>query len=144
MEKDEVFFKKNVPYRIAVRMHVKDSEGILLDDENPFVSVDSSKDKSALRKFISANKYALEQGKLIEIDEPPLERISVNSLTDEQAAEIVKNYHQLKRRLPEFTSDVAVRKLLDAAIATKRAEGTVKLIKERYEEISPDAMVNVS
>ncbi len=140
MEKDEIFFKKNVPYRITVRSNMKDTEGTLLDEENPFISVD----QMDLRKFIQANKYALDKGLLIEIDEPPLERISVNSLTDEQAAELVKNYHQLKKRLPEFTSDIAVRKLLDAAKATKRAEGTIKLLTERYEELSPEVMSSVT
>lgn len=139
-QEEEVFFKKNVPYRVGVRMELKDSEGILLDDTNPYVAVP----KKNLRKFLQANKTGIDRGLIIEIDEPPLETISNNSLTDDQAAELVKNYHTLKKKLPEITSDVTILKLLQAAKATKRAEGTVKLITERYEEISPDAMQSVS
>lgn len=139
MSEEKVFYKKNVPYRIGVRSDLKDSVGTVLDDENPYVEVD----KADLRKFLQANKYAISKGLLIEIDEPPLETVSVNSITDEQAEQLVKNFHALKKRLPEITSDVTVLKLLQAAKATKRAEGTIKIITERYEEISPNAMVTV-
>lgn len=137
---EEVFYKKNVPYRVGVRMEIRDTEGVLLDNDNPYIAVP----KKNLRKFLQANKYGIDKGLIIEIDEPPLETVSNNSITDEQAAELVKNYHALKKRLPEITSDVTVLKLLQAAKATKRAEGTIKLITERYEEISPDAMQSVS
>jgi len=140
MEKAEVFYKKNVPYRIGVRTDLKDTVGTLLDDENPYVSVF----KEDLRKFLQANKYAIEKGLLIEIEEPPLETYSINSITDEQAVEIVKNYHALRRKLPEITSDVTILKLLEAAKRTNRKEPTIKLIMERYEEVSPSAMISVT
>jgi len=140
MEKDVVYYKRNVNYRIGVRSDLKDTVGDILDENNPYVSVP----KEDLRKFLQANKYAIEQGLLIEIDEPPLETYSVNSITDDQAAEIVKNYHVLRKKLPEITSDVVVLKLLDAAKRTNRKEATIKVIMERYEEISPNAMVSVT
>lgn len=137
---DKVFYKKNVPYRIGVRTDIKDTVGSVLDDQNPYIEVE----REDLRKFIQANRYAIERGLLIEIDEPPLETVSVNSITDEQAVEIVKNFHALKKRLPEITSDVTILKLLNAAKAGKRSEATIRIITERYEEVSPSAMVNVS
>jgi hypothetical protein len=140
MEKDVVYYKKNVSYRIGVRSDLKDTVGEVLDDNNPYVAVP----KEELRKFLQANKYAIEKGLLIEIAEPPLETYSVNSITDDQAAEIVKNYHVLRKKLLEITSDVVVLKLLDAAKKTNRKEATIKLIMERYEEISPSAMVSVT
>lgn len=140
MEKDKVYYALNVPYRVGVRAHLKDTEGEVLSDRNPYVEVE----QKDLRKFIQANKRAIEKGLIIEIEEPPLVTITVNSITDAQAAELVKNYHTLKKRLPEITSDVTVLKLLSAAKATKRPEGTIKLIQERYEEISPSAMVSVT
>lgn len=140
MDKDEVFYKKNVPYRVGVRMNTKDSVGTVLDEETPYISVD----KADLRKFLQANKYAIERGLIIEIDEPPLETFSPNSINDEQAVELVKDYHTLRKKLPEITSDAAISKLIAAAKATKRKEATMKLLMERYEEVSPEAMVSVS
>jgi len=137
---EKVFYKKNVPYRVGVRMDLKDREGMVLDDDNPYVEIE----KEDLRKFLQANKSGIERGLIVEIDEPPLPTISANSITDEQAEQLVKNFHELKRRLPEITSDVTLLKLLNAAKATKRKEGTIKLITERYEEISPDAMISVT
>jgi hypothetical protein len=140
MEKESVFYRKNVPYRVGVRTDLKDANGMILDDENPYVEVD----KRDLRKFLQANKYGIEKGLIVEIPEPPLETYSVNSITDEQAEALVKDYHALRKRLPEITSDAAVLKLLDAAKTTKRKEATINLIMERYEEISPNAMVTVT
>lgn len=137
---EKVFFKKNVPYRVGVRMDNKDHEGMVLDEENPYVEVD----KEDLRKFLQANKYGIDKGLIVEVSEPPLPSMSSNSITDEQAEQLVKDYHELKRRLPEITSDVTVLKLLNAAKATKRKEGTIKLITERYEEISPNSMISVT
>ena len=140
MDKETVFYRKNVPYRIGVRTELKDTTGTVLDDANPYVEVK----KIDLRKFLQANKYAIEKGLLVEIDEPPLETISINSITDEQAEQLVRKYHELRKKLPEITSEVTILKLLTVAKANKRPESTINMITERYEEISPDAMVNVT
>lgn len=139
-KKDYHYFKKNVPYRIGVRMHIRDTDGILLDTENPYVQVANDD----LRKFLQANKVAFAQGLLLEIPEPPLDVANPNAIGDEEALEIVKNYHQLKKRLPELTSDAAVLKLLNAAKASGRKQPTIDLIMERYEEVSPNAMQSVT
>lgn len=131
-----VFYKKNVPYRVGVRLHLKDAEGIVLDDENPFVSVT----KTNLRAFIQANKLGLSNGSIIQVDEPPLEVITPNSISDEDALKLVSNYFELKKRLAEITSEQTVLKLLAAAKTAKRSDKTINLITERYEEISPNAM----
>jgi hypothetical protein len=140
MEKEEIFYKVNVAYKVGIRADIKDSVGYVLSSNNPYIGVR----KEDLRRFLQANKYAIEKGLIVEIEEPPLEMYSVNSITDAQAEEIVKNYHSLRKRLPEITSDVTVLKLLDAAKKTKRSDATIKLITERYEEISPSAMVSVT
>ncbi len=136
MEAEKVFYKKNVPYRIGVRANLKDSEGTVLDDENPYVSVD----KEDLRAFTQANKVALSTGALIQTPEPPLEIITPNSISDEEALDLVSKYFVLRKRLPEITSEAAILKLLNAAKASKRPEKTLALITERFEEISPAAM----
>lgn len=140
MAKDTVFYKKNVPYRVGVRTEIKDTIGLILDDENPYIEID----RLDLRKFLQANKYGIEKGLIIEIPEPPLETFSVNSISDEAAVELVKNYHSLRKTLLTITADTAILKLLNAARQTKRSEATIKLIMERYEEVSPDAMQDVS
>lgn len=137
---DKVFYKVNVPYRVGIRTSIRDTEGTVLDETNLFVEVD----KEDLRKFIQANKYAIEKGLIIEVSEPPLATVTVNSITDEQAVDLVKNFHILKKKLPEFTSEASVLKLLNAAKATKRSEATIKLIMEKFEDVSPSAMQGVT
>jgi len=139
-DKDFYYFRKNVPYRVVVRQHIRDADGILLDDENPYVQVA----KDDLRKFMQSNKIALSQGLIMEIDEPPLDIVNPNAIGDTEAMELVKNYHQLKKRLPELTSESAVLKLLNAAKASGRKQPTIDLIMERYEDVSPSAMQSVT
>ena len=133
------YFKKNVPYRVGVRMNLRDNIGQVLSDEFPYVSVEKDK----IREFLQANKYGIKNGLIVEIGEPPLEIITPNTITDEQAEEIVKNFFQLKRRLAEITAEPALLKLLEYAKSGKRSEKTIKLIMERYEEISPSGMIAV-
>jgi hypothetical protein len=136
---DSVFYKKNVPYRVGVRDNLKDNEGTILDDDNPIYEVR----KEDLRAFVQANKYGIGNGLIIEIPEPPLEIITPNSISDEQALDLVKNFHLLKKKLPEITSEATISKLLSIAKASGRKEGTINLIMERYEEVSPKAMQGV-
>lgn len=136
---EQVFFKKNVPYRVGVRFHLKDNEGMVLSEENPYVSVD----KEDLRDFIQANKYGLTNGLIVEVAEPPLDIITPNSITDEQALDLVKQYHALKKRLPEITSEATILKLYNVAKSSGRTEKTLQMIMDRYEEISPNAMQGV-
>lgn len=136
---DTVFYRKNVPYRVGVRMHPRDSEGILLSEDFPYVEVPASR----IREFLQANKDSIEKGKIIKIDEPPLEEVSPNMITDDQAKTLVKSFFDLRKKLPEISSEDAILKLLAAAKSEKRSEKTVQLIMDRYEEISPKVMQGV-
>lgn len=136
---EATFYKKNVPYRVGVRMHLRDAEGVLLSDDFPYVEVP----KDRLREFLQANKDSISKGKILQIDEPPLEEISPNALTDEQAIALVKSFFDLRKKLPEITSEEAVLKLIAAAKSEKRSDKTVQLIMDRYEELSPTAMQGV-
>lgn len=139
MAENLLFYKKNVPYRVGVRRHIKDHEGVVLSDEYPVITID----KSEFREFVLANKLALNSGLIIQVEEPPLDDLSPNAITDEDASEIVKNFFGLKKRLQEVTSEAVLIKLLNVAKAEKRSEKVIGLIMERYEEISPNAMVGV-
>lgn len=139
MAEEEVFYKKNVPYRVGVRFNLRDTEGAVLTTEDPYIAIP----KKELRDFIQANRYGLQNGLIVEVPEPPMEIITPNSITDEQAEVIVKNYFDLKKRLPEITSESTLIKLLDTAKNLGRSQKTIQLILDRYEEISPNAMQGV-
>lgn len=133
MEREELtFYKTNVPYTIAVRMFIGDSKGKVLTQGNPYIVIKESE----LRDFKRANKRFIQEGLIITTKEPDWEEDSPNSLDDEKAAEIVKNVFALKKALKDFTSEVPIQKLLDAAIEQKRPKGTVTLIRKRLVEIT--------
>lgn len=135
MEKEElIFYKRNVPYVVGVRMHLGDNVGKALSEGNPYVVVKESQ----LRDFKRANKIAIRDGLIVETKEPDWDDESPNSIDDDKAAEIVKNVFGLKKALASFTSEVPIRKLLEQAEAQKRPEKTIKLIKNRLVEITGD------
>lgn len=134
MEEKLHFYKKNVPYVIAVRMHLGDYTGRALTDTNPYVVVQPSQ----LRDFKRANKIAINEGMIIETTEPDWDEESPNVLEDEKAAEIVKNVFALKKALATYTSEVPLRKLLEQATLQKRPEKTINLIKDRLIDIVGD------
>lgn len=134
-----IYYKKNVPFPLAVREHPRDSVGLVLTEENPFVSVD----KERLRDFIAANKLSITEGKLIEIPEPPLVTQTTNSITDEEALLLVKNFFALRKKLPDITSETTLFKLLSVAKSNKRPEKTIELIQSRLEEVTPVGMKGV-
>lgn len=135
IEKEPLFyFKSNVPYTLAVRFHMQDVKGKVLTGYDPYVVIK----ESDLRDFKRANKRAIADGMIIETKEPDWDKESPNSLEDEKAEELVKNVFALKKALAEFTSEVPVRKLLEAATTQKRPSKTIDLINKRLVEIVGD------
>lgn len=134
-EKEELFYyKTNVPYTVAVRFHMQDVKGKALTTNDPYVVIK----ESDLRDFKRANRKSIADGMIIETKEPNWDAASPNSLEDEKATELVKNIFALKKALAEFTSEVPVRKLLEAAEEQKRPSATIKAIKNRLVEITGD------
>jgi hypothetical protein len=134
-----VYYKKNVPYRVGVRFNPRDTQGLVLTDEWPYVAVEKDK----LRDFLQANKHGLINGLIVESTEPPLDFVTANAITDEQANILVKNLFALKKQLQEIDSEPAVLKLLEVAKEQNRSKKIIDAIMERYEEISPNAMAGV-
>jgi DNA-directed RNA polymerase subunit H (RpoH/RPB5) len=132
-----VYFKKNVKFNVGVRYHLRDADGLVLSEANPYVNID----KNYLRDFLTANKSAIEKGLIVQVDEPVLTFESQNAISDEEAETIVKNLFTLKKRLPEITSEAALGKLYEAAKRQKRAPKIIEMIENRLMEISPSTMM---
>lgn len=130
-EETLIYFKKNVPYPVGVRFFVKDPVGKTLTDNDPYVAVDKKK----LRDFKRANRIHLMDGLIVETKEPDLDEETPNSISDEQATEIVKNVIVLKKTLAQLTSDAPVIKLLDEAKLQKRPSKTIELIQAKLIEL---------
>lgn len=140
MEQEEiVFYQKTTKYPIGVKESLKDVRGTVLNDEQPYVGVR----KSLLRDFVLANRYAISNGLLMEIPEPPIEIITPNAYTDDEIKVLLKNYIQLKKKLPEITSDSLLYRMLGIAKEESRPPKTVQLIQDRLEEVSPIVMRGV-
>ena len=133
MEEEKLFYYQvNVPYPVGVRLHPKDNGGIVLTNKVPYVAID----KKGLRDFKRTNFNAIDNGLIIEVDEPlDVNSISPNSLNDADAAEAVKNTFVLKKVLASVTSPIPVRKLLNQAQKQERPSKTIKLIEKRLEEL---------
>jgi hypothetical protein len=128
------FYKSNVSYTIAVRLFIGDPKGKVLTQSNPYIVI---KDDD-LRDFKRANKKSIQDGLIVETKEPDWEEDTPNSIDDAKAGEIVKNVFALKKALASFTSEIPIRKLLDAAEEQKRPKKTIDLIKSRLIEIAGD------
>ncbi len=140
MNENLVFYRKNVPFNVGVRFHMRDNEGMILSNAMPFVAVEQAK----LRDFLMANKGSIEKGLIVKSEEPELNIENANIIDDEQAAQIVKNVFVLKKRLTEISSDTALLKLYEAAKAQRRSAKILEMIEERLAEISPLLMQGIT
>lgn len=128
-----VYYKRNVPYTVGVRFHVMDSQGYILNKAQPWVAVPADR----LRDFKLANRRALEEGLILEMgEEPNVDWVTPNALTEEQMDEMLKSYLKLKATLPELTSGGIVAKLLERAKEQNKSVKTISLIEARLEELS--------
>ena len=131
-----VYFKKNVNFNVGVRLNSRDTEGLMLTNSNPYVNIDKEK----LRDFLQANKYHLQNGLIRETEEPVFDFVLDNSISDEEAAEIVKNVFILRKKLPNITSETILFKLYTEAKKQNRAKKILDMIEERIELVSPSAL----
>jgi len=134
MVKDLVWYKKNVGYNVGVRKYPGDAIGVLLNSDNPFVSVD----RDNLSDFKRANKRAIVEALIIEAPEPTTEWDNPNIITDEEVTALVKQRLALKSRLPSFTSVPILYKLLDEAKTQDRAKSIISMIQARIDELEEE------
>lgn len=128
-----VYYKKNVNFNVAVRFHMRDNEGIVLTGANPYVNVDKNK----IKDFMQANRAAIQNGTIKEADEPVFDFLVDNTLTDEEAAKVVKNVFVLKKKLNLITSETTLLKLHSEATKQKRPKSILTLIEDRIEMVNP-------
>jgi hypothetical protein len=137
IHKDEnlLFFKKNVPYTIGIRFHMRDNVGKMLTEVDPYVAVP----ESILRDFKRANAYHFKHGLLVSTEEPLWDADSPNDIDDDKAVEIVKNVFTLKKVLKEVDSPPIVAKLLETAKELSRPQKTINLIQEKLDEMKEES-----
>ena len=134
MVKDLVWYKKNVGYNVGVRKYPGDVIGVLLNSDNPFVSIN----RDDLRDFKVANKSAIINALIIETTEPSVEWDNPNAISDEEVTALVKQRLTLKSRLPSFTSVPILYKLLDEAKSQDRAKSIISMIQARIDELEEE------
>lgn len=138
-ETEYTYFKKNVGFNVGLRFFLRDADGIVLTEANPYINIEKNK----LRDFLQANKHAIQKGLIVQCDEPSFDFVDANTVTDEEAEEIVKNLFILKKRLPDISSEATLGKLYEAAKRQKRAPKILELIEDRLADISPTSMGGV-
>lgn len=131
-----VYFKRNVGFSVGIRMFQRDNDGMVLTAANPYVNIE----KENLKDFLMANKYAIQNGLIIQVEEPSFDFVNENTLTDEEAEEIVKNLFILRKRLPLISSEATLGKLYEAAKRQKRSQKILEIIEDRLADVSPVGM----
>jgi hypothetical protein len=130
--KKYIYFKRNVPYTVIVRYSERDRQGFALNNGHPVVSVPADR----IRDFKMANKQFIMDGIIMETEEPNIDWITPNALTEEDMDELLKNYLKLKSTLAEMNSAPIVNKLLERAKEQNKAGKTIGIIQARFEELS--------
>lgn len=134
-----VYYKKNVGFNVGLRFHMRDPDGIVLTNANPYINID----KDELRDFLQANKLAIQKGLIIPVDEPVFDFVTENAITDEEAQEIVKNVFILRKKLAQITSEATLGKLYEAAKSQNRSKKILTMIEDRLADVSPAMMQDV-
>lgn len=134
-----IYFKRNVNFSVGLRFFPRDPDGIVLTQDNPYVSIP----EEDLKDFLQANKISIQKGLILQIDEPSFDFVDENTISDEQAVEMVKNLFILKKKLPIITSEATLVKLYDEAKRQKRSNKIIELIEDRLLDVTPAAMQGI-
>jgi len=132
--KKYLYYKRNVPYTVIVRYSERDKQGFALNNGNPTVAVPVDR----IREFKTANKKFIMDGIIMETEEPNIDWITPNALTEEDMDELLKSYLKLKSTLAEMDSAPIVNKLLERAKEQNKSGKTIGIIQARLEELSED------
>lgn len=129
-----IFFKRNVDYVVGGRYFPTDAVGWTMTNDYPYVSVPEEN----LRDFKIANKRTIIEGLIIQSDPPNIDWETPNTISDDEANELVKQFLPLKQKLQQVTSVSTVVKLLEIAKKDERPPKTIKIIEARLAELSDD------
>lgn len=134
------YYKKNVPYLVALRYYIGDSKGKVLNNDDPYIVIEDED----LRDFTRANRDAISQQIIVLTTEPDIEEVkSSQVMTDEKATDVVKNVFALKKALASLDSEPMIVKLLDKAKELDRPKKTIALIEARLGEISGPSLADM-
>lgn len=131
------YYKINVSFPVGVRLFPRDPNGLVLSQSNPYVNIREEN----LRDFRRANSEAISKGLIKAVEEPSTDFENANTITDEEATELVKNLFMLKKKLPELTSEAIVGKLYAEAKRQKRSQKIIDLIEDRLMDVTPAGMM---
>ena len=131
---DKTFYKRNAKFSVGGRYFLGDSQGWILHTDEDFITILNEN----LKAFKMANRVNIETGLIIEVTEPNVDWETLNTISTDEAKELVKQYLPLKQRLEQITSLVAAQKLLDIAHQTDRPNKTIKLIESKVAELTPE------
>jgi hypothetical protein len=133
MSDTRIYFQRTVGYTIGVRLFPGDWNGVALTSDNPYVGIDADK----LKDFKRANRYLIEKGLLIQIEEPSTDFENENMLSDAEISALVKgNYFVFTKKLKNITSEETVWRILEEAKTQNKPPKTIDVINERLEEVS--------
>lgn len=133
------YYKINVPFPVGVRLHPRDPDGLVLSNTNPYINIREEN----LRDFKRANSIAIEKGLIKAVEEPSTDFENANTITDEEATELVKNLFMLKKKLPDLTSEAILGKLYAEAKKQKRSQKIIDMIEERLVDVTPAGMMGI-
>lgn len=131
---ESVYYKRNVGYVVGGRYHSTDTQGWTMTNDYPYIKISVDN----LRDFKVANKRAIIEGLIVQSDAPDIEWETPNTVTDEEAVVLVKNFAQLKQKLAQITSVSTAAKLLEIAKELERPVKTIKAIEAKVAELSDD------
>lgn len=128
------FYKLNVNRSVGIRQFSGDRDGIVLNSANPIVEVQEKN----LKDFRKVNKGALNQGLIIETEEPQENWETDNALSDEDIDGLLSNWLKLKNTVDKITSVPILYKILEAASEKGSSKKVTSLVSARIELLEPD------
>lgn len=134
-----VYYQKQVGYDVGVRRHAQDTQGYMLTREQPWVGVP----QEGLRDFKIANKRALSQGLIKEVEEPSVDIQTPNAVGDDEIEEALKQVSKTKKLVESITSEPILYRILQRAKEKRLSDSTIEFIEERLELFKDETTIDM-
>lgn len=132
MAKDLLYWRKTVPYTISLRRSLIDNIGILLNETNKWVAIESEE----IMNFKMANKGMILDGVIVPMETPTIDWDTPNALADEDIDELLKSFLKLRSTLKMLDSVPTLQRLLERAKEQDKSTKVKGAIRERLQEVS--------
>jgi len=127
-----VYYQKTVGYNVGVRAHSLDNQGFLLTGLQPWIGVKEEN----LRDFKIANKRAISEGLILQVEEPAVDIQTPNALTDADIDTLLKNQAKLRAGVKNIDSLPIVLRIQEKAQDKGLSQSTLDIIEARIDELS--------